>query len=433
MNAQISSHAHQGWYARFWRWHFFAALLVIPFVIWQSVTGILYIWHQEYEKVVHADQMIVTPHTTRVSYQAQLDTALAYQSGKKVNQLVIPADSTQATQVFFTTDSGLNYPAFVNPYTGEYLGDIAPARWLAGITRSLHGGWPIEPYGSYLLELGDGWALVMVLTGLYLWWPRTPGLAGVLYPRLKQGKRIFWRDLHAVIAVYVSAVVVVFLITALPWTSFWGNNVLKPIEHALHQRAPSEEFFRSGGSHGAHQGHMAGHAAMQTVTRAPLDAFIDQARANGATGELIIRLRGNGPIVNLRDRHPHASDEAYFKLDAATGALISKATWQDFGFIPKLVALGVDLHEGSLFGRANQIVNTVMSLGLIWLSITGIVLWVQRRPAKSGLAAPAKRPLNWTPGLKITAVTLCVVMPLLGASVLAITTLDKLFGRRLAV
>jgi uncharacterized iron-regulated membrane protein len=31
-------------YRLFWRWHFLAALLVVPFVLWQSITGSLYLW-----------------------------------------------------------------------------------------------------------------------------------------------------------------------------------------------------------------------------------------------------------------------------------------------------------------------------------------------------------------------------------------------------
>jgi uncharacterized iron-regulated membrane protein len=33
-------------YGLFWRWHFFASLVVIPFVLWQSTTGTLYLWSQ---------------------------------------------------------------------------------------------------------------------------------------------------------------------------------------------------------------------------------------------------------------------------------------------------------------------------------------------------------------------------------------------------
>ena len=426
-----SGRTNLGWYARFWRWHFFAALLVIPFVIWQSVTGILYIWHQEYEKVVHQELMYVVPQSQRVSYQAQFDAVMQRQAGHKVTQMVISADPDKSTQVFFTASNGLTYPAFVNPYSGAYLGDIAPSRWLAGITRSLHGGWPLGNWGSYLLELGDGWAVLMLLTGLYLWWPRTKGWGGVLYPRLSQGQRIFWRDLHAVVAIYISGMVLVFLITALPWTTFWGNNVLQPIERALHQRSPSQEFFR-GSVQGQHAGHHVSSGSVASgLNRASLDKLIAEVKAHGATGDLYIRFSSKDAIVNVRDDHPHAQDGLYFKLDAVTGDLVSKATWADFSLIPKLVALGVDLHQGTLFGLANQITNTVMALGLIWLSASGFVLWYQRRPSAAGLAAPQRRPMYWTTGLKLAAVGVCIALPLLGLSVLLIIGLDWSLGRRL--
>lgn len=431
INMTVTGQKHLGWYARFWRWHFFAALLVIPFVIWQSVTGILYIWHQQYEKAVHQDLMYVVPQSERVSYQDQLDTVMQYHQGAKVSQVVIGAESNKATQVFFTASNGLTYPAFVNPYSGAYLGDIAPSRWLAGITRSLHGGWPLGNWGSYLLELGDGWAVLMLLTGLYLWWPRTKGWGGVLYPRLSQGKRVFWRDLHAVVAIYISGTVLVFLVTALPWTTFWGNNVLHPIEQALQQRSPSQEFFRGGvqGPHAAH--HAASDQVQYADERASLDQLISVVKTNGATGDLYIRFSSRDAIINIRDDHPHAQDNLYFKLDAQTGNLVTKATWADFSLIPKIVALGVDLHQGTLFGLANQIVNTVMALGLIWLSVSGFVLWYQRRPSEAGLSAPPRRSMQWTLGLKCSAVVVCIVLPLLGLSVLLITALDFVFGRRL--
>jgi len=35
-------------YARLWRWHLLAALLVIPFVLWQSTTGTIYLWSESW-------------------------------------------------------------------------------------------------------------------------------------------------------------------------------------------------------------------------------------------------------------------------------------------------------------------------------------------------------------------------------------------------
>jgi uncharacterized iron-regulated membrane protein len=60
---------------------------------------------------------------------------------------------------------------------------------------------PRQARKVWLLELGDGWAIAMIVTGLYLCWPRGQGLLKALWPRLHAGPRIQVRDLHACIAV----------------------------------------------------------------------------------------------------------------------------------------------------------------------------------------------------------------------------------------
>src|SRR3546814_2706207 len=61
---------------------------------------------------------------------------------------------------------------------------------------------------------------------LYLWWPRdASGIAGIVYPRLRRGGRVFWRDLHAVVGLWVSAFALFLLISGLPWATFWGGNL----------------------------------------------------------------------------------------------------------------------------------------------------------------------------------------------------------------
>lgn len=39
-------------------------------------------------------------------------------------------------------------------------------------TSRLHGELLIGKYGSWIVELAASWAVIMVLTGLFLWWPR---------------------------------------------------------------------------------------------------------------------------------------------------------------------------------------------------------------------------------------------------------------------
>ena len=340
-------------------------------------------------------------------------------------------DPTRSTAFFFRDANGLAFPAFADPYSGEYLGAVQSTHWIAGISRGLHGGWPINPFGSYLLELGASWAIVMILTGLYLWWPRNAqGLAGVLYPRLRSGSRVLWRDLHATVGVYSSLITLAFLFTALPWTTLWGGKVLGTIERVVGQESPVGFFFAGGADHhhsvaGGAQDH--GHGA-HDAPRLSLDDLVQKARAAGARGAIELKPALNGGPVSLRDDHPRAYDEVWMQLDGSTGAVLTRVVWKDFPLIPKFVSLGVDLHEGHFFGRINQIFNTLFATALVWLSVTGFIGWYKRRP-KGGLAAPPKRAQSLPKAVIATGAALCVVLPMLGASVILIAIVDRLLGR----
>lgn len=430
-----SSSSPQRLYGRIWRWHFFAALIVIPFVLWQSVTGALYLWHRELAALAYPELLSVVPRSERATYEQQLRTASEHHPGKRIDGIEIPDDPARSTAVFFRDDNELAYPAFVNPYTGEYLGAVASTRWIAGLTRGLHGGWPIKPLGSYLLELGASWAIVMILTGLYLWWPRNAqSLAGLLYPRLHSGSRTFWRDLHSTAGVYFSVIVLAFLFSALPWTTFWGDRILQPIQRATGQVSPTAMFFGGGADH-HHTAHSDSSAvdndhARHSTAKLSLDELVAKARAAGAVGTIEVRLNTDMSLVGVRNQRPRAANEVLLQLDPRSGAVVGKAVWEDYPLIPKIVSTGIDLHEGTFFGRANQIFNTIVALALMWLSVTGFVGWYKRRP-QGGLAVPARRELTFPKPVIAAGAGLCVMLPLLGASVLGIAIVDRVFGRYL--
>ncbi|MET0658017.1 MAG: PepSY domain-containing protein [Steroidobacteraceae bacterium] len=414
-------------YARIWRWHFFAALIVIPFVLWQSVTGVLYLWHREIAALAYPELVRVIPDSRAATVESQLAATLAHHPREHLQSIVVPNDPAASTTFFFEDSNALPYPAFTNPHTGEYLGYVASTRWIQGLSRGLHGGWPIKPWGSYLLELGACWAIVMILTGLYLWWPRNAqGLAGVLYPRLRNGSRTFWRDLHATVGMYFAVIVLAFLFSALPWTTFWGEKVLGPIERATNQSSPVGFFFA-----GAHHDPANEHAHdVDSANALTLDQIIVKAREAGARGAIEIKPALHGGPVNLRDDQARTSDEVWMRLDGRSGAVLMRATWDDYPPLAKAISSGIDLHEGHFFGRINQIFNTIVAVALVWLTVTGFMGWYKRRPS-GGLAAPPKRDLVLPPAVIATGLALCVVMPLFTLSLFAIEVLDRAFGRLL--
>ncbi|MGQ0503329.1 MAG: PepSY-associated TM helix domain-containing protein [Panacagrimonas sp.] len=408
-------------YRRLWRWHFYAAFLVIPFVLMQSITGTLYLWHEEWADWAHPALRFVAPGAAAASLDEQLAAARSAHPHARPTTLLVPDDPARSTQVMFGSHHGagdaLPFPVFVDPYTARVLGTLPGWSWLPGWSRQIHGGWPLGDAGSWLLELGACWAVVMILTGLYLWWPRKRGLLAALVPRTGLGARVLVRDLHGSVAVVFSAIILVFLVSALPWTKFWGGQVLQPVQNAIGQASPFAATLQARST------------PLPGVTPMGLDEAVRAARAAGLAGPLDVNLDDRpDAALSLRNRMPRSSQEVALAFDRYSRVLRVRTGWADYPAVPRAVATGVDLHEGSFFGRANQWFNTLVSLSLVWMSLTGLLSWWLRRP-RGRLAAPPRTDIRlpkWALGV---GTGLCLLMPMLGASVLALWGLDALLAR----
>lgn len=449
VTASATSGAAQGThrlYGRLWRWHFFAALIVVPFVLWQSVTGTLYLWSERWMDAAYPELRFVQPGSRAMPVSAQIDAALrsvpgaaeAMDAGSStssaaaphlhhgtagspastlsVQGILISENPERSTIVLLQSANGLPYPVFVDPYHARVLGQLSTMQWLPGLTRALHGGWPLGDSGSWLLELGDGWAIVMIATGLYLWWPRGRGFLAGLWPRTRNGTRVLLRDLHSCVAAWFAIVFLFFLISALPWTAFWGGKILASIESATGQSSPA--------------GFSPGGASAAQIARAslPIDEAIAAARSSGVRGTLDVRLAPwpDAPLFIIND-HVWPSQDRTLLADPASGAIRADFSNSELPAIPRFVALGVHVHQAD-FGLANVWINTAFAVSLIWLSVTGIISWWLRRP-RHKVGAPPRVTTTVPRFLVPVAVTLCVILPLLGLSVLAIFAIDWVSGR----
>jgi uncharacterized iron-regulated membrane protein len=431
-------------YGRLWRWHFFAALIVIPFVLWQSVTGTLYLWSEWWMDQAHPQMRFVKPQQQQLPLSEQIPAALnavdgrpgrkfvradtaagdgaglssssgaphhhgmpSALSGIAVQSVLLSDDPARSTTVLLQSGAGgLPFPVFVDPYTGAVLGRLSSTAWLPGISRALHGGWPLGEPGSWLLELGDGWAILMVATGLYLWWPRGRGVAA-LWPRTGAGTRVLLRDLHSCVAVWFAVVFLFFLLSALPWTAFWGGKVLSAIESNTGQKSPAG--FSPGG---------ASIAQFVDVSQ-PIEQAVAAARQAGVLGTLDIRLAPwPGAQLFITNTHVRPSQDRTLLADPAAGAIRGDFKNAQIPVIPRLVALGIHVHQAD-FGPVNTWLNTVFAGSLIWLCVTGVLSWWNRRPTGK-VGAPPKVNAGVPRPVTAIAVVACVLMPLFGISILLI-------------
>jgi uncharacterized iron-regulated membrane protein len=123
-SVQAQTASGGAFYRLVWKWHFLAALYVLPFMLLLSVTGAIYLYKPQIENWLYADKLYVTAEETRLPYEAQLAAVEATAGLKRVRGVTRYEDPTRSTLIEFDDANKLRSYAWVNPYTAEVLGVI---------------------------------------------------------------------------------------------------------------------------------------------------------------------------------------------------------------------------------------------------------------------------------------------------------------------
>ena len=421
------------WYNAVWRWHFYAGLLCIPFVLWLAFTGSIYLWKPQIESLLDRPYDHLSASGPRLSPERQVAAALAAVPGSTLRKYQLAENDAQAVRII-VGKSDQQIRVYVNPYTGAILKTIGEEDQPMRVVFHLHGELMAGALGSYLVEIAACWAVVMLLTGLYLWWPRKRrGLAGVLYPRLRGGKRVFWRDLHAVAGIWVSVFALFLIVTGLPWAKAWGEYFKEvrqvtgtldgPQDWTIGGRAPESD------EHAEHHAHAAlpvrtGPGQLDNVVTAVVDLGI-------APPVMIAPPRAAPGAWTVTSDAANRPLRTRLTIDGATGRILSRKDFGQRHWIDRAVGYGIAAHEGALFGVANQLLGTATALFLMLLAVSGAILWWRRRPeGLLGAPIPLRRP-RFGPVLILAIALLGFLMPLFGATLLAVLLVERLLLRRL--
>lgn len=434
-----------------WRWHFFAGLLVAPFLIVLAATGGLYLFDDALEAWWERELVSVAPAASALPPEQQERAVLAAFPGARILRFALPAEA-RAAQWQLRAANGELRTVFVDPATAAIRGDVATERRLMNVVRGLHGELLLGRFGTTLVELAACWTFLLLVTGLFLWWPRGARSGGVLWPRLGARGRVLYRDLHAVPAAWNAVLVGFLVLSGLPWSGFWGEQVAKlgTLSAAL---APTPNF--GAWPTAAGLGEVAARVPVHdhdpalgelpwAVRKAgvparpesharpiPLARVMREARARDIArpGLSVIYPRDARGVFTLSFMPATAQAQRTVHLDPRTGAVIEDVSWAEYSALGKTVELGVMTHMGSQFGLANQLLLAASCVVTIASVVLGVLTWWRRRP-KGALAPPPRTP-GFAPsaGVVALAIALGVFFPLAGASILAVLALDALWRR----
>ncbi|CAN5504128.1 PepSY domain-containing protein [soil metagenome] len=423
------------WYNAVWRWHFYAGLFCIPFVIWLALTGAIYLWRPQLEGWLDQRYDQLVPSGATASPDAQVAAALAAVPGGALRKYVLPQNPHAAVRILIARH-GQDSRVYLDPYRLRVLAVVREDRRLFPLLSRLHGELLIGTVGSYIVEIAACWAIVMLLTGIYLWWPRgRRGWAGAVYPRLRGGRRVLWRDLHATAGLWVSLLALGLILTGLPWAKGWGSYLGEIRTLTSTTRGPVDWTIGGKAPRVVPDDH-AGHRGMaMTTARVPpgdLARVIATARPFTIAPPVLIAppVVAGGPWSVTSDA-ANRPLRAELKVDGATGRLISRTGFAQRHWIDRVIGYGIAAHEGALLGISNQIVGTLTALFLILLAVSGAVMWWRRRPiGLLGAPVPLSRP-RFGPALVAAIVALAVYMPMFGLTLFAILSLERTVLREL--
>ena len=442
-------------YLAAWRWHFYAGLFVIPFLMILAVTGMMmmyigYFDGRDGEKIT----VPVPAGATQLAVSEQAERAQASQPGGTLVEW-LKGRSDNSVSVFRINNDGAQSMVAVDPYTGDVVESWQRRQGWYDFADGIHSDLMLGTPGDRLLEIAAGLAIVLIVTGLYLWWPRDRSVLRALVPDLKEKGRGLWKTLHANVGVYLSLFLLLFLISGMSWTGIWGSKLVQawstfPAEKW--DNVPLSDKTHASLNHGTvgevpwaleqtplpASGSGGGVVGIAPGIPVTIDSVANLARAIGFNARYRIAYpRGETAVWTINQDTMSADAEDPFSdrtvhVDQYTGRVLASVAFADYSLAGKAMAVGIPLHMG-LVGLWNLILNTAVCLSVIFLCVSGIVMWWLRRPKGAALRVFAPKTPDDMPhwrGAMILMLFLALAFPLVGITLLTVLALDYLLVKR---
>jgi uncharacterized iron-regulated membrane protein len=422
-------------YRAIWRWHFFAGLLVIPFLLNLAITGGLYLFKDEINETFFADRYVVEDAPQLLKPSEIVEKAIGAVPGTAVNYREAP-DGTHSAVVTVSAEAG-NILVFVNPHDGRVLGQVASNDEFNRVVKKIHSLDYFGTYANRLVEIVGGFALMLVVTGVYLWWPRRQ-TGGVVSVRGTPARRVFWRDTHAVTGAFAGILIFFLAATGMPWSGYWGANAnawltangygypaqlwdavpssTKSTHNVVEQPGWIVETAPVPASET-----QADHEMAQPIG---LDAAVDIARRAGMAPGFDTAIPGEG-VYTASIFPDDLAEERTIHIDQYSGKPLVDIAFGRYPVAAKMIEWGINVHQGQEWGTFNQFLMLATCLAIILLCVSAVVMWWKRRPSGRVGVPPMPPRKSVYIGLWIIAVVFGLAFPMSGIAIVVMVLFDQ--------
>ncbi|MCK0142705.1 PepSY domain-containing protein [Aliiroseovarius sp. F20344] len=406
-------------YRLVWKWHFLAALYVLPFMLILSISGGIYLYKPQIEGWLYADRLHVEITGTPLTYAQQIDALTQARGMKRLRMVTVRDDPTRSTTIEYNDGENIRSVAWVDPYSGEVLASVPRDRLIMRMVKKFHGELLGGAFGTKFVELAAHWAIVMMITGVVLWWPRGKRSLRDAVSLPRSPGRAWWRETHMFTGMLAAVLITPLLISGLPWTDVWGGG----LSYVQKQTGQESVSLRFGGRKPK--------SATDNGDTLPIEQIVAMGWEQGLVSPIEVKPpRKADAAYWMRSGSRNRSEQTEILVDQYSGDVLKRIEFSENPVIAKTVSYGISLHQGELFGPLNLALNTLAALLGVVLSVSGFVAWWKRRPAgELGVPRAPETNLGW--GMGATVIVLMLLLPLMGASLLFALLLDWLLFRRM--
>ena len=352
------------------RWLGFISGLVV-FIV--SITGCIFCFQDEIQDALHSYRKVEVQYKPYVDPSILKAEALKGRAGAAASYMYYYGIDRPAGVLVNLPKNQMLY-VYLNPYTGKIIHTENPAKNFFIIVEFIH-LYLLLParIGSLVVGISVIIFMVIMITGLILWWPK----------RKSDRKRSFnikwngrWRrvnyDLHNVLGFYATSIALILSITGL-------SMVFESVREGIYTTAnlgkayPSEKVIPKSDSllkakvNSKFVIDKAFASAQVRSPKAEMFLIFDDASASGTIGITAF----------AQSLHYYKSDEYVF--EKYTGKLLKQTPHTQKSPGLKMNDMNYDLHVGQIGGLTTKIIAFLASLICASLPITGFIIWWGKR------------------------------------------------------
>ncbi len=257
----------------------------------------------------------------------------------------------------------------VNPYTAEITDMRRENESFFHIVLQLHRYLCLEDTGKAITGVACVMFIVIMITGLVLWWPNRKQTKQRLTIKWNaKFKRLNW-DLHAVFGFYVLPFTFLIALTGLVWSYKWVNNMI----YLTFDGKPQQK--REAPANIA----LANTAITGTLTK--IAAETDRRLPHPGRIQFILPESDSLSITVSKTNDEAAISNVvdFLYFDQNDGHLLSKRLYKDETTGMKVRRLVFPIHTGSIWGWPSKILALIVALITATLPVTGVIIWVGRK------------------------------------------------------